>query len=94
MIDAPSGGAPKQAKAAHDRYRVLEDELQSLRDKHAKEVRCRRAEEKEMKAREDGVKNRDAELAELGRKQATKRNRLEELERKMGTREADLDAKA
>ena len=47
-----------------------------------------------MKAREDAVKNRDAELAELGKAQAAKRNRLEELERKMGAREADLDAKA
>ena len=47
-----------------------------------------------MKAREEAVKNRDAELAELGKKQAAECNRLEELERKMGTREADLDAKA
>ena len=47
-----------------------------------------------MKAQEEAVKNRDAELAELGKKQAAERNRLEELERKMGTREADLDAKA
>ena len=47
-----------------------------------------------MKAREEAVKNRDAELAELAKKQAAERNRLEELEQKMGTREADLDAKA
>ena len=47
-----------------------------------------------MKAREEAVKNRDAELAELGKKQAAERNRLEELEWKMGTREADLEAKA
>ena len=47
-----------------------------------------------MKAREEAVKKRDAELAELGKKQAAESNRLEELERKMGTREADLDAKA
>ena len=47
-----------------------------------------------MKAREEAVKNHDAELAELGKKQAAERNRLEELEQKMGTREADLDAKA
>ena len=86
--------ALKDAKAARDRCQVLEGELQSLRDKHAEEVRCRQAKEVEMKAREEAVKNRDAELAELGKKQAAERNRLEELERKMGTREADLDAKA
>ena len=37
-----------------------------------------------MKAREEAVKNRDAELAELGNRQAAERNRLEELEQKMG----------
>ena len=47
-----------------------------------------------MKPREEAVKNHDAELAELGKKQAAERNRLEELEWKMGTREANLDAKA
>ena len=47
-----------------------------------------------MKALEEAIKNHDAELAELGKTQAAERNRLEELERKMGTREADLDAKA
>ena len=68
--------------------------MQSLRDKHAEEVRCRQAKEEEMKAREEAVKNRDAELAELGKKQVAERNWLDELERKMGTREADLDANA
>ena len=71
----------------------MEGELQSLRVKHAEEVRCRQAKEEEMKAREEAVKNHDAELAELGKKQAAERNRLEELERKMEAREADLDAK-
>ena len=84
----------KDAKAARDRCQVLEDELQSLRDKHAEEARCRQEKEEEMKAREDAVKNRDAELAELGKTQATECNRLEELERKVKAREADLDAKA
>ena len=86
--------ALKDAKAARDRCQVLEGELQSLRDKHAEEVRCRQAKEVEMKAREEAVKNRDAKLAELVKKQAAERSHLEELERKMGTREADLDAKA
>ena len=68
--------------------------MQSLRDKHAEEARGRQVKEEEMKAREDAVKNRDAELAELGRTQAAKRNRLEELEWKATAREADLDTKA
>ena len=57
----------KDAKAARDRCQVLEDELQSLRDKHAEETRCHQAKEEEMKAREDAIRNRDAKLAELGR---------------------------
>ena len=73
---------------------MLEGELQSLHDKHAEEARRHQSEEKEMKAWEEAVKNRDAALAELGKEQAAERNRLEELERKIGTREADLDAKA
>ena len=47
-----------------------------------------------MKAREDAVKNRDAELAKLEKTQAAERSRLEGLERKAKAREADLDAKA
>ena len=42
--------ALKDAKAARDRCQVLEDELQSLRDKHAEEARCRQAKEEEMEA--------------------------------------------
>ena len=84
----------KDAKAARDRCRELEDELKSLRDKHAEEARGRQVKEEEMKAREDAVKNRDAELAELGKTQAAERNRLEEVERRVEAREANLDAKA
>ena len=86
--------ALKDAKAARDRCQVLEGELQSLRDQHAEEARGRLAKEEEVNAREDTVKNRDAELAELGKTQAAERNRLEELERKVKAKEADLDAKA
>ena len=68
--------------------------MQSLRDKHAEEVRYRQAKEEGMKAQEETVKNREAELAELVKKQAAERSHLEELERKMGAREANLDAKA
>ena len=86
--------ALKDAKAARDRCQELEDELKSLRDKHAEEARGRLVKEEEMKAREDTVKNRDAELEELGKTQAAEHSRLEELERKVKAREADLDAKA
>ena len=57
--------ALKDAKAARDRCQEMEDELKSLRDKYAEEARGRLVKEEEMKAREDAVKNRDAELGEL-----------------------------
>ena len=47
-----------------------------------------------MRARVDAIKDRDAELGELAKAQAAERSRLEELERKVGAREVDLDAKA
>ena len=47
-----------------------------------------------MKAREDAVKDRDAELEQLVKAQATERSRLEELERKLRAEKAELDAKA
>lgn len=72
--------ALEDAKAARDRCRELEDELKSLLDKHAEEARGRQAKEEEMRAREDTVKNRDAELEELGKTQAVEHSRLEELE--------------
>ena len=45
-----------------------------------KEVRGRKAEEEKMKAREDAIKGRDAEVGELTKAQAAERGRLEELE--------------
>nr|XP_040258492.1 atherin-like [Aegilops tauschii subsp. strangulata] len=56
--------ALKDTKAARDCCQVLEGELQSLRAKHAEEVCGHLAKEEEVKAREDAVKNLDAELAE------------------------------
>ena len=47
-----------------------------------------------MKAREDAITSRDAELVEPAKAQATERSRLEALEQKAKAREADLDAKA
>ena len=65
--------AANQAKAACDaalgdaaatkaRCKVLETELQGLRDELAKEVHGRQEKEKEMKAREAVVKDRDVKL--------------------------------
>ena len=82
--------ALKDAEAAHDCCRALEDELKSLRDERAEEARDPQAKEEEMKAREDAIKDHDAELGELAKAQATERSRLEELEGKG----VDLDAKA
>ena len=65
--------ALKDAKAARDRCRVLEDELKSLRDQYAEETRGRQAKEEEMRAREDAVRDRDAELGELAKAQAAER---------------------
>ena len=73
---------------------MLEAELKTLRDEHAEEVRGRKAEEQKMKAQEDAIKGRDAELGELAKAQAAERGRLEELERKVKAKEVDLDAKA
>ena len=47
-----------------------------------------------MRAREDAIKNRDADLEELEKTQAAECSRLEELEREVKAKEADLDAKA
>ena len=65
--------ATSRAKAAHDaalgdatnvrsRCKALEDEQQGMRDELAKEVHDRREKEKEMKAREAAVKDRDIKL--------------------------------
>src|SRR4051812_8602213 len=86
--------ALKDAKAARDHCQELDDELSSLRDKHAEEAHGRLVKEEEMKAREDAVKNHDAELEDLGKTRAAERSQLEELEWKVKAREADLDAKA
>nr|XP_020157850.1 protein bangles and beads-like [Aegilops tauschii subsp. strangulata] len=86
-----SEAALKDAKAAHERCRALEDELKGLRDEHVEEAHGRRVKEEEMRAREDAIKNRNAELAKT---QAAEHGRLEELERKVEVKKVDLDAKA
>ena len=50
------------AAAAKARCEALETELQGLRDELAKEVHGRQEKEKEMKARETTVKDRDVKL--------------------------------
>ena len=47
-----------------------------------------------MKAREEAIKGRDAELGESSKEQAAERSRLEEMEQKAKAREAELDTKA
>ena len=47
-----------------------------------------------MKAREDAIRDRDAELARLEKAQTTERGRLETLEQKVRAEKAELDAKA
>ena len=56
---------PKDAEAAQGRCQVLEAELKILHDKHAEVARGHKAEEERMKAREDAIKGRDAELEQL-----------------------------
>nr|XP_045084596.1 uncharacterized protein LOC123494057 [Aegilops tauschii subsp. strangulata] len=91
---ADRDAALKAAEAARGSCQELEDELKRLRDQHTEEARGRQVKEEEMRAREDAIKNRDTELEELEKTQATERNRLEELEREAKAKEADLDAKA
>ena len=47
-----------------------------------------------MKARDDAVRDRDAELEQLVKAQAMERGRLEELEQKLKAEKAELEAKA
>ena len=90
--------AANQAKAARDaalgdaaaakaRCEALETELQGLRDELAKEVHGRQEKEKEMKAREAAVKDRDVKLGD-------RHGRLETLERSLKAERTELDAKA
>ena len=62
--------ALKDAEAARDYCRELESELKRPRDERAEEARVFAAKEEEMKAREDAIKGRDAELGELTKAQA------------------------
>nr|XP_020186038.1 translation initiation factor IF-2-like [Aegilops tauschii subsp. strangulata] len=86
--------ALKDAGAAQDRCRSLEAELETMRNEHADEARGHKAEEEKMKAREDAVRGRDAELEQLAKAQAAERTQLEKLERKMKAEKAELEAKA
>lgn len=73
---------------------MLEAELQDLRDKRAEEARGRQAEEDKMKAREDTIKDRDAELTRLAEAQVAERGRLETMEQTVRAEKVELDAKA
>ena len=67
------------AESAQDRCPSLAAELETVRRERTKEARGRKAEEEKMKAREDAVRGRDAELEQLARAQATERSRLEKM---------------
>ena len=47
-----------------------------------------------MKALEDTVRSRDAELVQLAKAQAAERSRLEKLEQKMKAKKAEMEVKA
>nr|XP_020176008.1 uncharacterized protein LOC109761607 [Aegilops tauschii subsp. strangulata] len=57
--------ALKDAGAAQDRCQLLEAELKTMRSERADKARGRRAEEEKMKAPQDAVRGRDAELEQL-----------------------------
>ena len=53
--------ALKDAGAAQDRCQLLEAELEAMRNERAAEARGRKAEEENMKAQEDAVRDRNTE---------------------------------
>ena len=75
------------AADAQGRCKPLEDERQGLRDELAKEVRSRQEKEKEMKAREAAITDRDTELDD-------RRGRLETLEQALKVERIELDGNA
>nr|XP_020177566.1 tol-Pal system protein TolA-like [Aegilops tauschii subsp. strangulata] len=86
--------ALKDAEAAKERYRSMEAELETMRNERATEARSRKVEEEKMKAREDAITCRDAELEQLARAQAAERSHLEKLEREVEAEKTQLEAKA
>ena len=61
--------ALKDAEAVKERCRSMEAEVETMRNERAAEARSRKADEVKMKAREDAVTGRDAELEQLARVQ-------------------------
>nr|XP_040258348.1 FYVE and coiled-coil domain-containing protein 1-like [Aegilops tauschii subsp. strangulata] len=86
--------ALKDAGDAQDRCQSLEAELETMRNERAAKARGREVDEEKMKAWEDAVRDRDAELEQLAKAQAAEGSRLEKLKRKMEAEKAELDAKA
>nr|XP_020179478.1 uncharacterized abhydrolase domain-containing protein DDB_G0269086-like [Aegilops tauschii subsp. strangulata] len=85
--------ALKDAEAAKECCRLVEAELEIMRNEHAVEAHGRKAEQEKMKAQEDAVNGRDAELEQSVRAQAAERSRLEKLEKKVEAEKAQLEAK-
>jgi len=69
------------------RYKVLESELQGLRDQLVKDARVRQEKEEDLKAREAAAKDRDAKLDE-------RQGRLGALEQALEAKKIELDGKA
>nr|XP_045089472.1 recombination repair protein 1-like [Aegilops tauschii subsp. strangulata] len=82
-MPGPPGPLPVAGGRAGDAWR-----------ERATEARGRKVEEEEMKAREDAIRDRDAELEQLAKAHATERGRLEELGQKLKAEKAELEAKA
>nr|XP_020165579.1 uncharacterized protein LOC109751084 [Aegilops tauschii subsp. strangulata] len=86
--------ALKDAEAAKEHCRVVEAELETLRNERAVEARQREAWEGKLKAREDAVAGCDTELEQSTRAQAMERGRLENLKEEVEAEKAQLKAKA
>ena len=85
--------ALEDAKAAKERCRVSEAELETLRNEHATEA-CQCKVREELKAREDVVDGPDIELEQSAREQATERDRLDKLKKEVEEEKVRLEAKA
>src|SRR3954471_8261968 len=83
LVTHPRG----EAADVRGRCKVLEGEMQGLRDQLAKEARLRQEEEEGVKAREAAVEVREAKLRK-------RRDRLRVLEKELEATKVELDGKA
>nr|XP_020191478.1 MAP7 domain-containing protein 1-like [Aegilops tauschii subsp. strangulata] len=76
------------AKAAEERCRAAEAELKAVRDKQATRTRQLKEQEEVLKAREAAITDRDAELEQAAREQATECGCLEKLKEEVESAQA------